>query len=254
MESKNQDYRTIGQKRCSKCGLVKPVNDFNLKNKDTGTRLSHCKACMLERQREVQLAAKIKRQEAKAAAKALEPEDKILCSSCNEWKFPSEFSPRKDSARGYKSSCKVCRIQDAAVYRGENREIIRERNRKYYAANPEACKARIRASIAAKPDKYKAIHSRWKKANKSAVNSYTCKRRTKLRESGSWTQAEWEAIKRAADFRCLMCLQREPEIELTADHIIPVSLGGPNIASNIQPLCLSCNSKKHQKVLDLRRQ
>jgi len=43
----------------------------------------------------------------------------------------------------------------------------------------------------------------------------------------------------------LYCGRQEPLITLTRDHIIPVSAGGHNTKSNIQGLCVSCNSKKH---------
>ena len=40
--------------------------------------------------------------------------------------------------------------------------------------------------------------------------------------------------------------------KLTVDHIVPVSLGGKNTIDNLQPLCLTCNSKKHNKIIDYR--
>jgi 5-methylcytosine-specific restriction endonuclease McrA len=52
----------------------------------------------------------------------------------------------------------------------------------------------------------------------------------------------------------LACGQREPEIKLTIDHVVPLVRNGSHDKSNIQPLCLSCNDSKGTKVLDYRGQ
>lgn len=66
------------------------------------------------------------------------------------------------------------------------------------------------------------------------------------------TQKEWVELCTHYEFVCLCCGRREPEIKLTADHVIPLSKGGTNFIENIQPLCQSCNSSKHRAIIDYR--
>ena len=68
--------------------------------------------------------------------------------------------------------------------------------------------------------------------------------------AGSHTRAEWNAIRGLAGGRCLRCGAKG--VELTKDHVIPLSEGGSNSASNLQPLCRPCNSWKGTRIIDFR--
>ena len=81
----------------------------------------------------------------------------------------------------------------------------------------------------------------------------SAKRRTlKTRAGGSFTLSEWETLKANYDYTCLACGKQEPNIKLTADHVVPVVKGGTSYISNIQPLCGKCNSSKRTKIIDYR--
>ena len=63
---------------------------------------------------------------------------------------------------------------------------------------------------------------------------------------GNHTLKEWQDLKEKHNNRCAICGEEKP---LTKDHIIPLSKGGNNYITNIQPLCRNCNSRKNNKIL-----
>lgn len=75
-------------------------------------------------------------------------------------------------------------------------------------------------------------------------------RARKLSAEGSHTQQEWHDLKSKYGNRCISCSVSESEVNLTMDHIQPLSLGGSDYISNIQPLCQSCNSSKRQRIIN----
>lgn len=92
------------------------------------------------------------------------------------------------------------------------------------------------------PDKVRIIHARYR------ANYY--------KASGSHTVDEWKKIKKVYKNLCAWCGRKEPFEDLkfrflTLDHIMPLSRGGTNDKTNIQPLCFSCNCKKSDAILDI---
>ena len=95
------------------------------------------------------------------------------------------------------------------------------------------------------------IAKTWNKRNKELRNFYTNRRRAiKRGNGGNFTKKEWEDLKESCFYTCKVCGLFEPQIKLTIDHIKPVSKGGNSYISNIQPLCLSCNSRKNNNEIE----
>lgn len=236
-------------KRCSICGQNLSVEEFHRRPDRPGQFISGCKSCKSARQREKNAARAVPKQI------PLPPTEKP-CTRCKVTKPIGDFEPRGDAPHRWRSECRECRRATTLQYKERNREHIRTSAKQYYQDNKEAVGERIRQSIAKNPEKYREIHSSWKKRNKGAVTASGHRRRARiLSNGGDWHQDDWERLKAQFDWSCLMCGKQEMTdgITLCFDHVIPISMGGWNIISNAQPLCRSCNSKKHKKVLDLRK-
>jgi len=131
-------------------------------------------------------------------------------------------------------------------WRENNREHLREYYKKYnviYYQNPENRERR------------KERDKIWKENNpeKHRINNANAERirRHRLRNVGDFTIKEWKEIKEKYDYTCQICGEKEPNIELTIDHIVPICRGGKNIMENIQPLCRYCNcSVKRTKLME----
>lgn len=68
-------------------------------------------------------------------------------------------------------------------------------------------------------------------------------RRRRHQIYGKFTRDEWVQVLKWCDYKCLWC--NRSYVNLTVDHILPISKGGSNFIDNIAPLCKSCNSRKH---------
>jgi 5-methylcytosine-specific restriction endonuclease McrA len=64
-----------------------------------------------------------------------------------------------------------------------------------------------------------------------------------------FTETEWLELLEACSGRCLSCGTME---DLSADHVVPLCLGGANTITNIQVLCCECNNLKGAAVVDFR--
>src|SRR6266702_2369218 len=152
------------------------------------------------------------------------------CSKCKDFLCHGKFSKDAKIKDGLYSYCKAC----IKAYQEERKEEIQAKKKDYRQANLDKIKARSDAYCQANRELILARKKLFREKNKEHV-----RRTLNTQAGGSYTIAEWEILKARCDYRCLCCGTQEPDIKLTADHVIPVSKQGTSNINNIQPLCKS---------------
>lgn len=137
----------------------------------------------------------------------------------------------------------------------QERERIRESMRKWRAEHPEQALERERKWRAEHPETVRKAIAKWVAANPEKEWARQQRRRArKLGLEEHFTPEEWAVVLERYGGACLACGRKPPEVVITVDHVIPLARGGTDTVENLQPLCVSCNSRKWAKVIDYRPQ
>src|SRR5574343_580029 len=104
-------------------------------------------------------------------------------------------------------------------------------------------------------EKIKADQRKWFKESRiirpEYFRQFVRNRKEKKKANGGYVSLqEWEDMKKRFNYTCQLCRKKEPEIKLTQDHIFPLSKGGMHNITNIQPLCVGCNSSKNNRIFE----
>lgn len=212
---------------CSMCDESKPAECFSL---NAGRLRSRCKPC-------------------RAAIQTA--------------RYRANPEPAREYFRKRALSTKPQKAQYDRQYRARNSERIRARVKAAYHRNKaaglnprpltdiekEAVRARALRWYAANSERAKARVSTYRRSNREKNRAWQQAYRAKRKSGDGVTAAQWIAILDLYRWQCLACGETE---SITMDHIVPLSRGGRHEPSNIQPLCKSCNSRKHARTIDYR--
>lgn len=159
------------------------------------------------------------------------PEEMRRCGMCRGVKLKSEFSRHRGVHDGLDNKCKQCSQKAQGEY-----------NRRYPG----------RLAILQREGHLRRVERGYKFPHKPTAEqrrAYDNSRRARLDATPGFAGEHWSAMCEFYENTCLCCGK---ECALAVDHVVPLSKGGPNTIENIQPLCKSCNSRKHAKTIDYR--
>lgn len=153
-----------------------------------------------------------------------------VCRACGNWWPLTDFHAHNKTPDGLAHQCRSCIHQTWREARSQQR--------------PEHIRVPIFPRVRLESHKVPRIDPK-----NIRQRADTHKRRMQNPSGGDFTPEEWYDLCAKYNFRCLCCGIRKP---LTIDHVIPISQGGSNHISNIQPLCAWCNGSKGVKIIDYR--
>lgn len=210
----------VAEKRCNRCSLVKPINEFDKdKSKKDGFR-AICKECRVELRRKYYK----------------EHKDEVL-KKMREYYDKHKEGKLKYSEEYYEKH-KEQILKKKKEYREKHRDEIAKKKQEYCERHKE--------EIAKKKKEYsKTLTGKLVRAHVKH------KRRLLSKEAESTlTVEQWQKILDMQDNKCNLCGKRfTTKRKETIDHIIPLSEGGGLTFENVQALCASCNSRKQNKLL-----
>ena len=223
-------------KTCSKCGKVKPSDQFGIRSKTAGTLRSACKDCTAVARR-VYYAANKDRERASSRAW----EEKNAAERSAYRKAYSRTQAAKDSRqRSYRKNLEANRAKKRQ-WHVTNAARSLANKRRWNAENAERIAAKRRVKYLATAEERRRAAREYARAN---------------RERRAYNQRRREARKRGnqhavdpffADY--LAILKQDPcsycgRETTTGDHIVPLASGGDHHWSNLTAACGPCNSSK----------
>ena len=235
--SDNADGAELPVKTCRRGHPMTPENTA----KNGAGRAGICKTCKKATQRAWQLAnpEKAKESHDRASLKfrrthGIEEGNanarKTHCAKGHEY---TEENTYRFGPDGRYRQCRTCRAAEVKASYWRHREERLAWHRAHQEANREV---------------YREYSRRWQQENRERSNLLSRIKKQRRRAAGELAVADWELVLDVYGHACLAC----GKDEVTIDHVIPVSCGGLNVISNVQPLCGFCNTSKGAKTIDYR--
>ena len=238
-------------KRCCTCKQEMPLSDFHKDKRRQDGHKGTCKQCL-------QLLKKQYRQENKEKLAEYyrlyyqANKDKLI--ECHLRYAQANKDKVAEYSRRYYQKNKEKIEKTKRKYELANKEEIARKKREYEIANRDRFAERRSRSRQRRDQAHKVElverGRRWRQENPDKVREYKRNRRARKRGNGGRVTAnEWESVLDRFNGKCAKCGSAE---NIHMDHVVPLAKGGRHSVDNVQPLCATCNMRKHTKTEDYR--
>lgn len=181
-----------------------------------------------------------------------------ICCKCGKRRQVRFFYTKRQSYDGLHSRCVDCfelwRKKRIKEYILNRKKITRKKCAKCKKIKSAKCFAVDNGTVHGLAHYCKQCWSEYRKTSKykeHRIRNENIRRENKINAGKKYSTKELQILRREV-FKGKYCLCCGATIDITVDHIKPLSKGGNNSILNIQYLCRSCNSIKGTKKKDYR--
>ena len=220
------------QKKCTKCGEIKPIEGFAVDSWNKSGRALSCKKCKNARNKKYQEENRDKI----AAYKKKYYEENRAKELARVKKY---YAENRDEVAAYKKK-----------YDAENRDKLAAYKKKHYEENRDKFSARYKKHYEESRDKYLARVKKYRQKFPEKKAALDAKRRSaKLERIPSWSnEADLKAIKKIYA-RCKR-INKLTGVEHQVDHVIPLqgeNISGLHHSTNLAIIPAALNASKNNK-------
>jgi 5-methylcytosine-specific restriction endonuclease McrA len=169
-----------------------------------------------------------------------------ICKKCGEEKPLSEYYKASPDRDWYRGTCKTCSLAEMKARREANVEDARRKDRERYTGERKAKQlATARAHYRETRERQLALKKIYYESNREAWTTYRAKRKAAKCSVEHQPYTRREIYDRDGG-KCRLCSKKLAygPGEFQIDHIVPISLGGPDTPTNVQLTCGPCNREK----------
>lgn len=241
LEQYREAIATDATKPCVQCGNTLPIAAFGPKAGGRSGAASKCKECLSDNARAFAAAnpAKIIERRKRTYAKHSDYHK----ARRHEYRQAHPEETKQYQREWYRKNAEQqCanahdrRVADLAVAKERDRQS-REQRREQRIADAAAWRA-------SNPQKYKDGKRSYRQRHPERVAEHQARRRERLLASPVIERIDRKAIVARDNSTCYLCKRTLSPHEITLDHYIPLSAGGPHTMANLRVACRPCNSRK----------